>query len=158
MIIVNFDVIAHRSEEIGSSQPRKEGRKLWNIMFSAYNGRLCVLVDGVDNEHRKLVEEWLKKESFKAGFVDYAYDKGSDAKLDKVRSLYAAFQRVDWYMDTDPVVVAKAMKEGIPSLLVTVPDTIRPEWDNSKKTTGWDTLVTEIEQQALRKAERTWRE
>jgi hypothetical protein len=158
MIIVNFYVIAHRSKEIGSSQPRKEGRKLWNIMFSAYNGRICILIDGANTEHRKLIEEWLKKESFKAGFVDYTYDTGPDAKLDKIRSIYAAFQRVDWYIDIDPVIVAKVMKEGVPALLMAVPDTLRPEWDNGRKTAQWDTLITEMEQQALRKAERTWRE
>lgn len=158
MIIVNFDVIAHRATEVGSSQPRKEGRKLWNIMFSAYNGRICMLIDNVNKEQHKLVEEWLKKESFKAGFVDYTQDVGAEARLERVRSIYASFQRIDWYLDIDPNAVEKTLKEGIPSLLVAVPNTVRPEWESGKSTIKWDTLITEMEHQALKKAERSWQD
>jgi hypothetical protein len=47
---------------------------------------------------------------------------------------------------------------GIPTLLLTVPDTIRLEWNEEKVLKSWDVLVEEIESQALAKAERTWRE
>jgi len=47
MVIITFEVIANRAKEIGASQPSKYGRKLWNLFFGAYNGRICVLINDI---------------------------------------------------------------------------------------------------------------
>lgn len=158
MIVVTFDVIANRAEDIGASQPSNHGRKLWAALFGMYNGRICLLVDGVDKHQQQLVTEWLKKENYKPGSVDFYWDKGSDVRLDRVRAIQAASSKIDWYIDTDPTAVAKVIKDGIPTLLVTVPFIVRPEWDEPRKIVAWDELSSTIETQALKKAERTWQE
>lgn len=158
MIVVSFDVIANRAEEIGSSQPNNNGRKLWAAMFSIYNGRICLLVDGVEKHQQQLVMEWLKKENYKPGSIDFHWERGSDNRLDRVRAIQSAHSKIDWYIDTDPVTVAKVIKEGIPTLLVTVPFIVRPEWDEPRRIVAWDEVTNAVETQALKKAERTWRE
>lgn len=158
MIVITFEVIANRSPEIGSSQPNSQGRKLWNMLFPVYNGRICLLVDGVDKTQHQLIMEWLKKEGFKPGSIDFHWESGPDNRLDRVRAVYAAHTRIDWYVDNDPVAVAKVIKEGISSLLVTIPHIVRPEWDQPRTIVGWEELTKEIETQRLKNAERTWRE
>lgn len=158
MIIVTFDVIANRADEVGASQPSSHGRKLWASLFGMYNGRICLLVDDVDKHQQQLVIEWLKKENFKPGSVDFYWEKGPDVRLDRVRAIQAAHSKVDWYIDTDPLAVSKVIKDGIPTLLVTVPFVVRPEWDEPRKIVAWDELSNTIETQALKKAERTWQE
>lgn len=158
MIVVTFDVIANRSPEIGSSQPNNLGRKLWNMLFPVYNGRICLLVDGVNKEHHEIVMQWLKKENFKPGSIDFHWETGPDNRLDRVRAIHAAHTRIDWYVDTNPTVITKVTKEGIPTLLVTVPQIVRPEWDQPRTIVAWDELTKEIETQRLKDAERTWRE
>jgi hypothetical protein len=64
--------------------------------------------------------------------------------------------RVDWYIDIDPKMVALTLKEGIPSLLVSVPYVARPEWNQDKEIKQWDSLIEEIDGQAILKAERNW--
>jgi len=158
MIIVTFDVIANRAKEIGSSQPNNHGRKLWSMLFGTYNGRICLLVDGVNTNEHQLVMEWLKKEHYKPGSIDFHWESGSDNRLDRIRAVHAMHSKIDWYVDTDPSTVSKAIKEGIPSLLVTVPHVIRPEWNEQRKIVEWNTLANTIEEQALKKAERAWKE
>lgn len=156
MIIVTFDVLAHTGEELGARQPIAESRKLWNMMFQQYQGRICVLATGIDKNATPILMEWLKREGYKAGSLDITYEKSTDSKLDRIRALQAGIGRVDWYIDNDPSTVAKAIHEGIPSLLVSVPSVARPEWTDGRTIRGWDELSREIEAQALARAERTW--
>lgn len=158
MIVVTFDVIANRSPDIGASQPNNHGRKLWNMLFTVYNGRICLLIDGVDKDKHQLLMEWLKKENYKPGSIDFHWETGADNRLDRVRAIHAAHNRIDWYVDVDPNTVSKVIKEGIPTMLVTIPHIIRPEWDQPRTIVAWDELTNEIETQTLKKAERTWRE
>ena len=158
MIILTYDVIAHRNKEIGASQPRKEGRRLWNVLYTAYGGRISLIVDNALKYEEPVVSEWLKREQFKVSVVDFTDLSGADNKLDRVRLLQSMFQRVDWYVDTDPLTIAKTLKEGIPSLLMAVPNTIRPEWEQEHETTKWSELTKELDKQALKKAERSWDE
>jgi hypothetical protein len=154
MIIFSFDVIAAPNEELGARQPIPEGRRLWNIFAGSYNGRIAVLGAGVTNT--PLFLEWLKKEGFKASTVDVIDQTSAQAKIDRVTSLNAVYGRIDWYVDIDPGAIAGVLHTGIPSILVSVPFTVRPEWMDKRQVKGWATLVDEIESQTLAKAERTW--
>lgn len=158
MIIVTFDVIANRAKEVGSSQPNNYGRRLWSMLFGTYNGRICLIVDGVETHQHQLIIEWLKKENYKPGSIDFHWESGPDNRLERVRALHAVHSKIDWYVDTDPITVSKVIAEGIPTLLVTVPFIVRPEWEEQRTIVGWNELTDKIEAQALKKAERTWKE
>jgi len=158
VIVVAFDVIAHRAAEIGSSHPNIQGRRLWSALFGVYNGRICLLVDGVEKHQHELVMAWLKKENYKPGSIDFHWETGPDNRLNRVRAIHAAHTKIDWYIDTDPHTIAKVTKDGISTLLVTIPEIVRPEWNQPRTIVGWTELTNEIEEQALKKAERTWRE
>ena len=141
---MTLDVLAYPGEELGARQPIPEGRRLWNMFFPMYEGRICVLM------------EWLKREGYKAGSIDLTDEKTPDAKLERVRGIQAGYGRVDWLLDTDPSTIAKAIHEGIASLLVSVPSVPRPEWISGRAIRGWDELSKELDAQALAKAEREW--
>lgn len=157
MIIVSFDVLALSSlssEEVGARQPSPEGKRLWNSLFPTYNGRMMVFAAGVTNQEGCL--QWLKREGFKASSVDVIENTHVDTKVERIEVLHALYGRITWYIDTDPHVVAKVSRNGIPTLLVTVPHVIRPEWSEERTKKGWDAVVQEIEAQQLARAERTW--
>lgn len=157
MIIVSFDVLALPntvSNDIGSRQPSPEGRRLWNSLFASYNGSMAVFASGVTNEEGCL--HWLKRENFKASTVDMIESQTLKDKVNRISNLHAVYGRINWYIDTDPEVIAKVSHNGIPTLLVTVPHVIRPEWSESRTRKAWDDVVQEVEAQALARAERNW--
>lgn len=156
MILINFDAIASHGIELGARVPRKEMRRLWGALNAGYNNKLAVMATGITNT--PILLEWLKREGYKASTVDIVEETTVDVKLDRVASFNAVYGKITWYIDIDPIAVAKVAHMGIPTLLLTVPDTIRPEWTEDKVLKGWDVIVEEIESQALAKAERTWRE
>lgn len=158
MIVLSFDVLAHVGDELGARQPTLEGRKIWNMLFSMYHGRICVLASGVDTDKTPILMEWLKREGYKAGTIDLVYERNPDAKLERVRAIQAGYGRVDWFIDTDPSTIAKVIHEGIATLLVSIPTTVRPEWETPRNVKGWDILTQEINAQALARAEKQWRE
>lgn len=156
MILVNFDAIAVPGEELGARLPRPEMRRLWSSLSAGYNGRLAIMATGITNT--PLLLEWLKREGYKASTVDIVDTIHPDDKVDRVASINAAYGKIYWYIDIDPIAVAKVAHMGIPTLLLTVPDVVRPEWTDGRVPKDWTTLVDEIESQALAKAERTWHE
>lgn len=156
MILINFDAIAIPGNELGSRLPRPEMRKLWGSLNAGYNGRLAILALGITNT--PLLLEWLKREGYKASTVDVFHENHADDKVERVLAFNAAYGKINWYVDIDPIAVAKVAHIGIPTLLLTVPDIIRPEWVGDKVPKSWESLVEEIENQALAKAERTWDE
>jgi hypothetical protein len=159
MIVITLDALALPANDLGARQPRAETRRLWNALFPYYHGRIIVLADGIARDGLQgegILLEWLKRENFKASSVDMFEKSGADAKFDRVISLSAVYGMMHWFIDTDPETIAKVAHHGIPTLLVTVPHTIRPEWVDGKPMKPWDTLVEEINNQELAKKEREW--
>lgn len=156
MIVVTFDVLAHQDEELGARQPIPEARKLWNMLFSQYQGRICVLATGVDKNKTPILMEWLKREGYKAGMLDLTHETSTDAKLERVRAIQAGVGRIEWFLDIDSSTIARVIHEGIASLLVSIPSVHRPEWVDGRTVRGWDELSKELDAQALAKAERAW--
>jgi len=157
MLIVSFDVLATPSpvsEELGARQPSPEGRRLWNSLFTSYNGRMVIFAAGIEKQEACL--HWLKQEGFKASAVDTITETDVDTKVERIEVLHAVYGKVTWYIDIDPHVVARVSHNGIPTLLVTVPHVVRPEWSEQRTKKGWDAVVQEIEAQQMAKAERTW--
>jgi hypothetical protein len=161
MIIITFDALALPADDLGARQPRNETRRLWNALFPYYHGRIIILADGINkdgHQGEQILLAWLKREGFKASAVDIVHEKGSEVRYDRVVSLSAVYGRLHWFIDIDPEAIAKVARHGIPTLLVTIPDTIRPEWKEGREMKGWDVLVEEINNQELAKKERDWGE
>jgi len=159
MIFITFDALALPGESLGARQPRAEVRRLWNVLFPYYHGRIIVIADGIERDGHngeQILKEWLKREGFKATSVDITKDKGSEIVYDRVMSLTSVFGRPHWFVDIDPEAIAKISRYGIPTLLATIPHTIRPEWSEGREIKSWDTLVEEINKQEMAKKERSW--
>ena len=158
MIVIALDVLAHSGDELGARQPVLESRKLWNMFFTQYQGRICILGTGIEKHKTPILMEWLKREGYKAGSLDITHETDADAKLERVRSIQAGYGRVDWFIDIDPSTIAKTIHEGISSLLVSIPQIARPEWQQSRGIKGWSEISKELDAQALAKAERAWKD
>ena len=157
MIIMALDVLSlpsRVSDDVGARQPIPEGRKLWSTLFTAYSGRMSVFAPGVTNQDGCV--SWLKREGFKASTVDFISENTVEDKVARIQNLHAAYGRINWYIDVDPKVVARVAHNGIPTLLMTVPDTVRPEWSESRFKREWGAIVEESDAQALARAERNW--
>lgn len=155
MIVITFNTLAKEGDDLIKRQPSPEARRLWNALFAPYSGNIAIIADGI--EKIQILTEWLKREGYKASIVDFTHEKGSEPIFHRVQALHAVYGRIHWFIDVDPATIAKVAHEGIPTLLVTVPDTVRPEWNGANKVPkSWETLVEELDNQALARAERTW--
>lgn len=156
MIVITLDVLAYPAEDLGARQPTSEGRRLWEMLFNKYMGRICVLATGVNKDKTPILLEWLKREGYKAGTVDITDETSPDAKLERVRSIHAGYGRLEWFIDTDPATIKRVIHDGVATLLVSVPSVPRPEWVSARTVRAWDELSEEIHAQALARAERDW--
>lgn len=156
MIIFNFDVLARPGDSLPTRLPDREGLRLWTTFHEQTMGRLAVVVNG-DPDLPQL-EHWFKVNGIKAAVYEVFHSDDVDVKLEKVQLLTAAAGKMDWYIDVDPRMIAKALSVGIPSLLVANPYVVRPEWSDNLRKRSWDELVEEVDRQALMRAERNWSE
>lgn len=156
MIIVNFEVLA-KPGAIGSRLPEPQGMKLWNMLHSQTLGRLALVVDG--DVDRGQLEHWMKVNGVKAAVYDVLDTTLPKVKAEKIHRLMGSIGTPsDWYFDVDPETCAETLSLGIPTILVTVPYVIRPEWSTAPQTRAWGTLVEEIDRQQVMRAERDWNE
>lgn len=156
MIIINFDVIARPSENLGSRQPDPEGRDLWRMFFDKSVGRIALVID--DPVNHEILEVWLKKEGYKPALYEVLETKNPMLKAEKVQLLSTSFGRASWYVDNDPATCARTMRLGIPTLMVCVPWVVRPEWHEERVPRDWDDIVDETIRQRVIKTEKTWGE
>jgi len=156
VILLNFSVIARPAESLPLRQPDSDGRSIWNMMHAHYMGRICLIVD--EDYQQDLLETWLKSEKFKPSVYQIIDEKRPDLKAEKIHRVGAIFGRPSWYVDNDPHVCAHTLALGIPTLLVACPYVLRPEWVQQKDMRKWDDLVEEMNSQALRAAERSWKD
>lgn len=156
MILFNFNVIAKPNDTLADRQPSPEGRSLWKILNEAYMGRIILIVN--EDYPRDKLEHWLKGEGFKPSMYEMLDESDPSLLSQKIHRIAAVFGKPHWYVDTDPEVCSKMIALGIPSLVVACPYTIRPEWNSPKEIRKWDTLVSELEEQVMRAAEKTWRD
>jgi len=156
VIVLNFDVLARPGESLALRQPDPDGRAVWSMLFEKYTGRICVV--SMDDYNPPQFEEWLKREKFKASSYDFIDQVDPVLKAERIHIIGSAFGRINWYVDNDPRTCSETLKLGIPTMVIASPYIIRPEWDGGRKLKGWDSLVTEMDSQALRAAEKDWRE
>lgn len=159
MILFHFDVLALPADTLATRQPSPEGRRLWNTFWDRYQGRVVLVVeDGTDTG---VLADWLKKEGFKPSIIHLSkpvWPLDSTARAEAVWDIQTSMGKVDWYIDSDADTVARTLHKGIPSLLVAVPHFARPEWHENETLRSWDVVVSELDQQALKKSERSWRD
>ena len=156
MIVFNFNVLAQPAQEFGSRVPDRDGILLWRSLHESQVGRLAVVVD--DAPSNEMLEHWLKLNQIKAVMYEIIGTTEPKVKAEIVARIMAASGSRGMYLDTDPATVSNTMKEGLPSILVCQPFVIRQEWSSPKQMRSWDTLVTEVEQQALARSEKNWGE
>lgn len=156
MIVLSFDVIARPGDSLALRQPDPDGRAVWSMLFDKYTGRLCVV--STTEYDRSQFEEWLKIEKFKASTYEFIDHTDPVLIAEKVHTIGSAFGRINWYVDNDPRVCSETLKLGIPTLVVACPYIVRPEWDSGRRIKEWGSLVDELDVQALKAAEKTWRD
>lgn len=157
MILFNFDAIALPSDTLGTRQPSTEGRRLWDTLFQKYMGRTLVVVDS--QYKLELVKEWLKRENFKVSAIHQTpvmVRDGNTPASEAVWHIASAVSRPHFYIDVDPETCRIVNDQGIPTLLLTVPKYLRPEWNQPQAKRSWDVVVDEIEARAMQKSEATW--
>lgn len=154
VIIVNFDVIARPGKELGARLPDPEGMRLWKMFHDQTMGRIALVID--EEVPKDIFEHWLKVNQVKPAIYEMLDVVHPDLKAEKVHILSMTMGISDWYVDNDPYACAFTLRLGIPTLLVCNPYVVRPEWSGVKAARPWDTIVTEIDNQSLQRAERTW--
>lgn len=155
MILFNFNVLARPGEVLAARQPDPDGRAIWSMLFEKFSGRICV-ISNVEYD-RMQFEEWLKIEQFKASVYEFVDQVDPVLKAERVHTIGASIGRINWYVDNDPRVCAETLKLGIPTLVVASPYIVRPEWGSGRQVKEWDSLVDEMDSQALKAAEKSWR-
>lgn len=158
MIVVHFDVLAlPATDTFIKRQPSTEGRRLWNTFFDQYKGRMVVVAS--EDTDLALLSEWLKREGYKPSLIHVASQfvrSGRTTRSEAVWHVSSTVGKVTWYLDSDPQGCADVVRLGIPTLLVAVPSFQRPEWHDKDSIRPWDSLVEELESQAIKKSEMTW--
>jgi hypothetical protein len=155
MLIVTFDVLAYAATDKamvpGARQPIPDGQKLYEALYARYHGRMIILGSG--DTDPTMLNSWAKREGYKFALTDTVKGTGSTSFRDRVRDLNAVYGKIDWYVDTSPEAVTLVMQDGIPSLLVCLPNFVRPEWrDNKPKERQiWTDLAHELDVQSLYK-------
>ena len=156
MIVFNFSVLARPAENLSLRQPDSDGRAVWGAFFDKYMGRIILVCN--EDYDRGQFTDWLKREQFKASMLDFIDVTDPVLRAEKVHRIGSAAGRIDWYIDNDPRTCAETLKLGIPTIVIAAPYIVRPEWDTGRKIKDWGSLVDELDNQALKAAERTWRD
>jgi hypothetical protein len=158
VITVNFAVLAKPGIDFAQRIPDADGLRLWRTLHDQNLGRVAIVVD--DDVRSDLLEYWLKSHSIKAAMYEILDSTDPVIKAEKVHRMLGSMGRPnDWYVDVDPRTAAQTLALGIPTLLMSVPYVVRPEWGSSQRTARqWGDLVDEIDRQAIMRAERNWNE
>jgi len=113
----------------------------------------------VNEDYSKLIiEDWLKKEGIKPSFYEMLDEPDPFLRAEKIHRIGAVFGKPEWYVYNNPRTCAETLKLGIPTLLIASPYLALQSWSNMKVIKEWNVLVEELDVQALKAAEKTWRE
>jgi hypothetical protein len=156
VILFNFSVLARPADSISLRQPDPQGLYIWRMMHDQSIGRICLVVN--EDYTKMIMEDWLKKEGIKPSFYEMLDESDPVLRAEKINRIGAVFGKPEWYVDNDPRTCAETLKLGMPTMLIASPYLVRPEWSNMKVIKEWNVLVEELDTQALRAAEKTWRE
>jgi hypothetical protein len=125
------------------------------IVYRAFKSIARVVI--ISDMERKNAETWMamnKMPDFD-DLIDSNVNLDPDEQL-RSRQIKVARTRgsIEFYVDADPMMVAEAMRLGIPAILVTTPAYIRPEFrpDAPKGVRPWGEIVAETNRQQAMKA------
>ena len=156
MILFNFSVIAKPGQHLGERQPDSHGMSIWRMFHESTIGRICLIIN--EEYQKPVLEDWLKVERIKPAFYEMFEEPSANLKAERIHRIGAVFGKPEWYIDNDPMTCSETLKLGIPTILVASPYIVRPEWSRERVIKSWDTLVQEMDEQALKAANKTWRE
>ena len=154
MILFNLNVLARPNDNFGARVPDPDGMNMWRSLYESSIGRTAVVVD--EDVDKDLLETWLKINQIKAVVYETVGTSEPKVKAEIVQRMLTAAGGRSMYLDVDAATIAHTLRMGIPSMLVCLPYTIRPEWTAEKQIRGWDSLVEEIDRQALARSEKKW--
>lgn len=153
MLVVTLDALAYdRTDEEqvpAARQPIPDSQRIYEALYARFSGRIIILGDS--SIQANMLEQWAKREGYKFAHVDTARGKEPKDIRDRVRDINAAYGKIEWFVDVNPETVRLVMQDAIPSLLVCLPNFVRPEWrDNGpRERKVWTDLTREIEVQSL---------
>jgi hypothetical protein len=153
MIVVTFDALAYDRTEEGqlpaARQPIQDSQRIYEALYARFSGRIIILGDST--VPHAMLEAWAKREGYKFAHVELAKGTKPEDFRDRVRDINAVYGKIDWFVDTNPETVKLVMQDAIPSLLICLPNFVRPEWrDNApRERKVWTELTREIEVQSL---------
>lgn len=135
--------------DIKTGLPSQNGHMLFDALKISYS---VVLITQYDQE---LVDTWLRKEGIRGYANLFAYDYATLPvtawKARKVRDFQRNSVPVAWFIDSDPAAITSVFLEGVPTMLVSSPHFVRPEFrpGQEHKVRRWDELVTTIETEQM---------
>lgn len=148
MIWFNFDVLATPHEEIGSRQPRRVGFNLWRYIADGTQSNVSVTYRGrLTGTERALLDTWMRRENIKPT-VFHELEDDLQLAVTKVHELSTLYGAADLYIDTDVRMCTELLKRGVPTLCLSDPVIVRPEWYEATVIRPWDELAAEKDRQA----------
>lgn len=151
LVLLDWNVLGYTpTGHLGDAQPVEGGGDIYRMLSATW--RTVVLYTGLDTE--EMVETWLRREGLRSHVGLLVHQAISAVhpitwKLQQVRTLRTEGNREILYVDVDPQAVAAVIRDGVPSVLLSFPAFISPDWhpDASKTPKPWDAVVHEIELQ-----------
>ena len=158
MYLFHIDALAHPHEEFSHRLPRRNGLLLWRNLYDAVLGRTgVVLTEDVKPEY---LETWLRVHNIRASVYKVIDPALGPIDMQVERMMISNGQRAgDMYIDVDADRVASLLKRGVPTLLMGDPYILRKEWNEEQVARpSWDTLVEEMDRQAVLRSKKEWLE
>ena len=164
LVLLGWDVLGFTSTgHLGDASPVEGGGDLYRMLSAHW--RTVVLYTGLDSE--EMVETWMRREGLRShvgilcaekSVANYPWtlkgpepvrDRAASWKIQQLRRLRTEGNRELLYVDTDPTAVSKAIRDGVPAMLLAFPTYISPDWrpDTDISPRPWDDLAQEIELQ-----------
>lgn len=163
LVLLDWSLLAYTpTGRLSEASPVEGGGDVYRLLTSVW--RTVVLYDGVDSE--EMFTTWLRREGFK-GHVGLLcmplFDSTAPMnwKLMQLRRLRTEGNVELLVVAADPHFVAGALADGVPSMLVTFPTYVSPDWrpDAERTPRVWEELTAEIDRQreARNSADLLWR-
>lgn len=161
MYIFHMDALAHPAEEFIHRLPRRNGLLLWRNLYEAAIGRMgVVLTEDIKGE---LLETWLRVHNIRPQVYEVIDPQMGDV-ADQIETMMAlnGARAGDMYVDVDPARTAGLLARGTPTLLLGDPFVLRKEWtieyEKQPPRPSWDSLVEEMDRQAVLRSKKEWQE
>lgn len=134
-----------------ASLPQEQGLILFEALKAGYQITL------VTAHERALAEQFLVRNGIKGyASIRFFHDTGLGLepaawKAHVVREMQLAMRPVSWFIDSDPVAIQMVFLEGVPTMLLSHPRYIRPDFrpDAKREVRPWGSLVDTLDREKV---------